>query len=147
MDEISYSNILLCHDRKYFITFRGFEGLLILLTPPNGVKVSFPDVTPEVRSPVLSIAIVAEEEQLLTGSNDGGNPVDFRIFFHNHLQFHPRSKSILQTCIHLNREMLLTTRQVSQMSISLADILFKTYNSEVLNAIKSSQGKPEKFQF
>ena len=90
---------------KYRITFRGFEGLLILLTPPNGVEVSLPDVTPEVCSPVVPVAIVAEEEQLLTGGNDGGNPVGFRIGFHNHLQFHPRSKSILQTCVHLNREM------------------------------------------
>ena len=109
---------------KYFFTFWGFEGLLILLTPPNGVQVSLPDVTPEVCSPVLPIAIIAEEEQLLTGGNDGGDPVSFRICFHNHLQFHPRSKSILQACVHLNREMLLTTTQVSQMSISLADILF-----------------------
>lgn len=95
---------------KYFITFWGFKGLLILLTPPNGVEVSLPDVTPEVGPPVLAVTIVAEKQQLLTSGDDGGNPVGFRVCFHSHLQFHPRSKAILQTCVHLNREMLLTTR-------------------------------------
>ena len=95
------------------ITFWGFEGLFILFTPPNGIEVSLPDVTPEVCSAILPVAIVPEEEQLLTGGNDGGNPVGFRISFHSHLQFHPRSKSILQTCVHLNMEMLLTTRKTS----------------------------------
>lgn len=86
------------------LTFGSFEGLLVLLTPADGVEASSPDVAPEVCLPVLPIAFVAEQEQLFTGRNDGGHPVSLRILSQSHLQLHPRSKPILQTYVHLKTE-------------------------------------------
>lgn len=56
-------------------TFRGHEGLVVGGTPANWVKLGRHDVTPEVGLAVVAVATVAQQQQLATGSDDGGHPV------------------------------------------------------------------------
>lgn len=95
-------------------TFRHFENLLVLLTPSDGVQVSSQDVTPEVGLAVLAIAVVAQQQQLPARRDDGGDPVGVLVRLDSHFQLHARGKTVLQTCIHLERRKSITSEHLSE---------------------------------
>lgn len=47
----------------------------LLPAPTQRVKVGRHDVTPEVSAAVVLVSLVAQEQQLPTGGDDGGHPV------------------------------------------------------------------------
>lgn len=94
-------------------TFRHFENLLVLLAPADGVQVSCQDVTPEVGFAVLAVAVVAQQQQLPTRGDDGGNPVGVLVRLDSHFQLHAGGKTILQACVHLKRR-IITSEHLSE---------------------------------
>lgn len=87
-------------------TFRGHEHLVVGGAPANWVQLGRHDVAPEVGLAVLAVAAVAEQQQLTTGSDDGGHPVGVAATataaLVGHLQLHAGLEAALQAGFHLS---------------------------------------------
>lgn len=86
-------------------TFRGHECLVVGGAPADWVQLGRHDVAPEVGLAVVAVAAVAQQQQLATGSDDGGHPVGVAAAaaaaLVSHLQLHARLEAALQAGFHL----------------------------------------------
>lgn len=86
-------------------TFRGHERLVVGGAPANRVQFGCHDVAPEVGLAVVAVATVAQQQQLATGSDDGGHPVGVATTataaLVGDLQLHARLEAALQAGFHL----------------------------------------------